>query len=393
MRKIFLAVFLFLALHSSVLAQTGVSFVYVNGSNIYNPKISKWYKKGVERFHPYMKKLFELDSFANKHLLKCGQYFIEKEPVTFYWGDNDHDDFASVNKHTKAPKGLLAWIACQIRLTVISVLHDVVWIQKHDNMACVLDDLHETIKAEAQKCNKILLFGYSSGSFVTYEYLFTRIPYINVADFFHCVDIPKEHREFVEQHPMKNTCMAALARELDDFSANGHIIINKDFNSFKKGYMHLDEQTDTVCIPDNAVIGMINMASPLVLFHSDMSASDFKLTYYNRLFFKYLFENDMFWLTVNYREDPLTFPAGKNLTIKELEDLTDLKIAPCGGFIYDQSDARGGIMAITHLYYLSRRKTLAKAIIKAYMKGYSHQYCCKHALPTCKCRKIVDITP
>ncbi|MDD3436900.1 MAG: hypothetical protein PHC64_07100 [Candidatus Gastranaerophilales bacterium] len=82
----------------------------------------------------------------------------------------------------------------------------------------------------------------------------------------------------------------------------------------------------------------------------------------------------MFWLTVNYREDPLSFPNIRNLTIEEIENITNLSIEPHAGFIYDQSNTKGGISAMTHMSYLSRSKSLSKNIVKAYVKGYRHQY-------------------
>lgn len=387
MRRILFVIFLFFILHLNAFAKTGISFIYVNGSDIHNAKINKWYVKGIKRFHPYIKNAFERDPFAQKYFLKCGQYFIETNPVLFFWGDKKYC-------YPAVPKGFITWLACKIRLTAKNVLHDIIWLQKYNNMNCVLDNLHKTVVAEIKKGNKIVLYGYSSGSFVTYEYLLTRIPYINVADFFNSVNFSKERRDFISQHPVKNTCVAALEQSLGTFSADGHIIINNDFNSFKKSYMNLNEQTDAVCIPCNEVLGMVNIGSPMTLFNPDISAPDFQLTYYNRLLCKYIFENDIFWLTVNYREDPLSFPCERNLTIEEIENIIALNIDPCAGFIYEQSNVRGGILAMTHTAYLSKRKTLSKAIVKAYAEGYRYQ-CenrCKQTTIN-KCWKKFNIRP
>lgn len=376
MKKLCLVIFLFLILPLNAFAQTGISFIYINGSNIKDAKISKWYVNGIRKFHPYMKNAFEQNPLAQKYFLKCGKYFIEEAPIIFFWGDNNHKNSASEKKDSLVSKGFITWLACQMRLTFSNIMHDVVWAQKHYNMNVILNNLQKIVRTEAQKGNKILLFGYSSGNFITYEYLLTRAPYINVAEFFNSVDVSKEQKDFVSQHPMQNTCMSALEQELGIFSIDGHIILNNDFNSFKKNYMNLNQETDTVCIPANAVIGVINIASPLVLFYSDLSDHDFPLTYYNRLLYKYILENDMFWLTVNYREDPFSFPSGKNLTVEEIENITNLTIEPGTGFVYDQSNTRGGIWAMNHMSYLSKRKTLSKIIAKAYVDGYRHQCGC-----------------
>lgn len=261
-------------------------------------------------------------------------------------------------------------------------------------MNFVLDNLNETVKAEVQKCNKIVLYGYSSGGHITYQYLLRRMPYINVAEFFNSANISKEQRDFVSQHPMKDTCMSALGNKLADFSADGQVIVSSDFNLFKKNYMNLNEETDTVCAPDNAVMGIVNIANSLTLFYSDISAPDFQLTYYNRLLYKYILEKGMFWITVNYREDSLSFPCERNLTNEEIESITNTDIGSCTGFIYEQSNVKGGILAMNHMSYLSKSKILSKAIAKAYADGCRYRcgnWCNQKTVN--KCQKKLNVAP
>lgn len=375
MKKLCLVIFMFFVIQLSAFAKTGVSFIYINGSNIKDEKIKKWYLKGVKKFHPGMKHAFEQNPFTLKYFLKCGKYFIEEVPVIFSWGDGEsQNSTAGKCKQDSHSKGLIVWFALKIRSTAKNVLHDIIWVQSHYNMNSVLDKLHKTVTTEVQKGNKIVLYGYSSGSFITYEYLLSRTPYINVAEFFDSINVTKEQKNFVSQNPVKDTCVSALEQKLAVFSADGDVIIDNDQKSFENNYIDLNTQTDAVCIPDRAVLGIIDIASPLALFKSDISDPDYPLTYYNKRLYKYIFENGIFWITVNYREDALSFPSGKNLTVQEIANIINLEIRPCAGFIYDKSDTRGGVFAITHLYYLSQPKTLSKSIIKAYEQGYRYQY-------------------
>ena len=376
MKKILLIFLLIFALQNSCFAQNGITFLYINGSNNNDLKMKTWYENGVEKLHPYMKKEFETNPLSRKYFLKDGKYSINEKPKIFFWGYKSHDDLSFVEKNLAISKSFSTWLAYQIRFALTCFLHDAIWVQKYHNMAPLLDDLHTMVKAEAKDGNKVVLYGYSAGSFITYEYLQSRLPYINVSDFFNKVGVSDEEKDFVAKHPMKNTCMSAIGySKLAVLSASGHIVPNINSELFRQNYMNLDKATDEVCVPNHSVKGIVNFASPLVLFYSDLSDPSFDLTYYNRLLFKYIIENDMFWLTVNYRSDPLGFPGGRNLTIEEIENAANIQIEPHAGFIYDQSDTWGRNSAFaTHTSYWATRKIFSKAVVRAYVNGYRHQY-------------------
>lgn len=376
MKKIFISLFFVLILQTNCFAQTGITFLYINGSNNNDAKMKSWYENGVKKLHPHMKREFENNSLAQKYLLKDGKYLINKEPSIFFWGYKSHDDLSFVEKNLAISKSFSTWLAYQIRYALTCFLHDAIWVQKYHNMSPILQDLHEMVKSESSKGNNVVLYGYSAGSFITYEYLQSRLPYINVVDFFNKVGVPDEEKNFVYKHPMKNTCMAAVAdSKLAVFTAAGHIVPNPNPDLFKKNYLQLNASTDNICVPNHAIKGIVNFASPLVLFYSDLSDPNFDLTYYNRLLFKYIIENDMFWITVNYRADPLGFPGGRNLTIEEMEQAANIDIEPHAGFIYDQSDTWGRNSALaTHTSYWTTCKIFSRAVVKAYVNGYRHQY-------------------
>lgn len=376
MKKILLSLFLFSIIQLNVFAQNQMSFIYINGSNTNDKKMKTWYENGVKKLHPCMKRAFEENPQAKKYLLEDNKYLISEQPLIFFWGDKSKTDLTFVEKDLAISKGFSPWLAFQVRSAIMHYLHDAIWVQKYHNMLPVLQDLHEQVKKEAAKQNQVVLYGYSAGSFVTYEYLLTRLPYINVEEFFKKVGTSKEQQDFIAQNPANNTCMAALGKELAVFSATGNIVPN-DSNSavFKQDYLHLNEITKDVCAPDNTIKGIINFASPLVLFYSDLSDPNFQLTYYNRLLIEHIIENDMFWLTVNYREDPLGFPCGRNLTITEIENIANLDIEPHAGFLYDQSDTPGRTMVFAaHTSYWMTKRNFSKAVVKAYVNGYHNKF-------------------
>lgn len=377
MKKLFGIIFSLLVLQSVCFAQSNVSFVYINGSNNNDAKMRNWYVNGVEKLHPVMKKKFEKNKEIKKAFLNKTKYQINEKPVIFFWGDKSKRDLEFVQAQLDITKAFSPTIAYKVRSMLTAYLHDAIWVQKSHNMLPILDDLNETVKQEAKKGNKVVLYGYSAGTFITYEYMFNKLPYINPENLFNTINVSEEVRTFVKTHPVENTCISALSKaNIGMVSDSGHLVLkNFDDNSIEQNYLNLQEATKTACAPKDTFKGVVNFASPLVLFYSDLADSDYELTYYNRLMLKYIIENGLFFITVNYREDPLGFPSSKNLTITEMEKLADIKIENPTGFVYDNSNVwskRSVLFA--HTSYWSAKRTFANAVVKAFSNGYRLQY-------------------
>lgn len=377
MKKILGIILGLLMLQNVCLAQTGVSFVYINGSNNNDEKMRNWYIEGVQKLHPVMKKKFEKNKEIKQVFLDKPQYKINEEPVIFFWGDKSQKDLEFVHGQLDLTKAFSPTIAYKVRSMLAAYLHDAIWVQKQHNMLPILDELNDTVIKEAQKGNKTVLYGYSAGSFVTYEYMFNKLPYLNPEELFNEIDVSDNVRKFASEHPLENTCISALSKaEIGTVSQSGHLILKKiDDNSLEENYLKLREATKTACAPAGSLQGVVNFASPLVLFYSDLADPDYELTYYNKLMLKYIIENGLFYITVNYREDPLGFPSTKNLTIDEMEKLANIEIKDPKGFVYDNSSVwskRSVLFA--HTSYWSAKRTFSNAVVKAFTNGYRLQY-------------------
>ncbi len=376
MKKIFTVIFILMLLQSICFAQTGVSFVYINGSNNNDEKMTNWYIEGVQKLHPVLKKKFENNKEIKEVFLNKPQYKINEEPVIFFWGDKSKNDLEFVQQQLDLSKAFSPTLAYKVRSMLAAYLHDAIWVQKQHNMLPILDDLNETIKAENEKGNKVVLYGYSAGSFVTYEYMFNKLPYINLENLFTTLDFSENIKTLIKELPIDNTCISALSKaKIGVISENGNLLFRPAGTINEKNYLALKEATQKYCAPVDTVKGAVNFASPLVLFYSDLANPDYELNYYNKLMLKYIIEEGLFFLTVNYREDPLGFPSSRNLTIDEMEQLANIEIKNPKGFIYDNSSVwskRSVLFA--HTSYWSARGTFAKAVVKAFTNGYKLQY-------------------
>ncbi len=351
------------------------SFVYINGSNNNDTKMQNWFIKGVNKLHPELKKKFEKNKEINEFFTNNPEYKINENPVIFFWGDKSQTDLNFVKNQLDISKALSPTIAYKVRSMLAAYLHDAIWVQKQHNMLPILDDLNDVVIKEAEKGNKTILYGYSAGTFITYEYMFNKLRYIDVENLFNTINVSENVRNFVKENPMENTCISALSKAgLGVVSQSGHLVFRNNDNDLKENYLNLKESTKTACAPENSLQGVVNFASPLVLFYSDLADPEYELNYYNKLMFKYLIENGLFFITVNYREDPLGFPSSRNLSSEEIEKLTGIEINNAKGFVYDNSSVwskRSFIFA--HTSYWSSKRTFSNAVVKAFTQGYKYR--------------------
>ncbi len=378
MKKILLTLCALLLVQTAVSAQsTNLTFMYINGSNNNDTKMKDWYIKGVNKLHPVMKKNFEKDETI-KNWSKENQLIINSEPQIFFWGYNSKTDLDFVKDRINISKAFSSTLAYEIRSLLTQFLHDAIWVQKTHNMLPILDELNDRVKEQADKGQNIILYGYSAGSFVTYQYLMYKLPYINLEKLFQALNADEETLKFIHDNPQNDTCLSALSYNKGNIGAitnTGHLVLNQNNEKLKENYLNINQATEKYCAPKGYVRGVVNFASPVPLFYSDMADPNYDLNFYNKYLTKYIYENGIYFLTVNFKEDPLGFPSSRNLTVTQLEELLDLKIENPTGVIFDNSSVWSKRSALfAHTSYWSARNTFAKSVVKSFVNGTKFQY-------------------
>ena len=385
MKKIFLIIIFLFAFVQNVIAveQKEIQFIYINGSNNNDVKMKTWFFEGVYKKKKKMYDSFLSSDFINKNLLKNGKYNISSAPEIFFWGDRSNAEIQKLNSELSFTKVFSPRLAQTVRTLLAHYLHDAIWVSHYRNMHPVIEDLHKQVMENYKNNKFVILFGYSAGAFVTYEYMFNKLADINVLEFLNYTKVSEELVNFAKSNPQKDTCIDALIDSgLVIYSADGKLIPNNNIQNFKDSYLKLDKYTCTSCIPDNVLKGIINFASPLVLFYSDISNPNYPLTYYNKLLYKYILENDIFWLTVNYADDPLGFPTTKNISYEDLKNIIDIKINPQNGFLYSKSDVKSRKTFIrSHTSYWATAKKFSKSVVEAYEEGFNLYNLCNKKEP------------
>lgn len=350
-----------------------IAFIYLNGANNNTPKMKRWFYNGIAKFHPILRKTALESEFIQKFLLENSKYTISYAPQIFFWGDKSSHEIKALKQDLMYTKTSSPFMAQLVRSVFTSCMHDAIWVQKDHNMHDIVEDLHQVILEDYRNGKPVVLLGYSAGTFITYEYLFNKLPNIDTLDLFTKIEVHPELIDFISKHKMNDTCIDALINsKLAVFSNLGHLVPRQDMDNFKKNYLELDEYTCKYCMPKGAVKGIINYASPLPLFYSDITNPNYVVTYYVRLLYKYIVENDMFWITVNYADDPLGYPTTRNLTPSEYEQALNVSLKQNRyGFIYDKSNVKSPKTFLgAHTSYWSTSKKFAQTIVSGYEEGY-----------------------
>lgn len=348
-----------------------IQFIYINGSNNNDKKMTKWFFDGVDKMHPNMLKTFNSSEFIKYNFLNSGEYVLSETPETFFWGDRSNKEIQTLNSELKFTKMFSPKLAQTVRALLAHCLHDAIWVSHYRNMHPVIEDLHKQVMDNYKNNKSVVLFGYSAGAFVTYEYLFNKARSIDVIDYLNQTNVSSEFIRFAMDNKQENTCIDALIESgIAVYSADGKLV-PIDNQTTRNAYLNLDEYTCKSCIPNEALKGIINFGSPLVLFYSDISNPNYPLTYYNKLLYKYILENQMFCLTVNYADDPLGYPTNKNISYKDLKDKIGIEINPNKGFLYSKSTVKSRYTFIgAHTSYWATSKKFSKAVAEAYKEGY-----------------------
>lgn len=379
MKKILFTLILLLVGSVSAFAEQKepVRFIYINGANNDTPAMKQWFFDGIGKLHTQMKKQFDNDEFVNQKFLKDGQREILSQPEIFFWGDEAAKNLQTVNANLELTGMLSPKLAQTIRSFFGHCMHDAIWVQKPHNMQKIVRELHKQILDCNKRGEKAVLFGYSAGSFITYRYLFYKVPYMTNETIKKKMKLDEQQTKYISEHKIKPTCVDAITQmNLAYYTSEERLIPNRNFEEFKKAYDSLDGVTNTACIPNNTVLGIVNYASPLVLFYSDFNDPTIEITEYNEDLFIHIKDNDMFWLTVNFSNDPLGYPLSRNLTDQEIEEVHNMSFAKDGrGFFHDKSDFRCPTICLSaHTSYWKYAKKFAKAVVKAYQEGYENFY-------------------
>lgn len=356
-----------------------VQFIYINGSNNNTQNSKLMFQEHVTKMHSSVKKEIDADGFTVKNMLSDGNFYIKDNPNTFFWGYNSNAALNNIKDDILTLDMISPKFAQSVRKALTAMMHDAIWVQKEYNMQVIINNLHKDVMSANDKGEKVVLFGYSAGSFVSYRYLFHKLPSISPDEIFAYIKKNNDIKniDFYRHNQVNSTCMDAItASKLGSYSNTGEFIVNQNARQLKESYLSLNSFSETQCVPQKEVLGVVNFGSPIALFYSDDGGTSEEIDQYNIDFFRYLKDNNMFFLTVNFADDPLGFPLSKNLSSNEIENMYNINFNKTGrGFFYSKSEVRSPATFLgAHTSYWKYPDKFAKTLVRAYSQGYKNFY-------------------
>ncbi len=351
-KKIILYIIFLFIIFPINIAFCDVNFLYTHGS----------YEEGVDFFNNVSKKLHKN---IEKELIKSDIFrknVLDNEkinpiPLTYYWGEKTLASFDKINKGLDVSNIYAPKLASFIKVQLAHLMHDTVWISFYPNMLNILDDINNIAINKHKDNDSLILLGYSSGALITYNYLLFKIPYINIPNFFNNKNLEN-----------KNTCLSALIKSnLIDLNINWDL---KKADKYKENLKNIDCYTMMYCNPNN-IKGVINFGAP-ILFFQDGKDKGNNFKFFNDILLKYIIENNIFFLTVNYKDDPFSAITPKNF---EYSKFRAKNVKNGLGFIYEYNNFKSYKTFLkSHNAYWTSRKQFSKNVKKAYEEGFINFY-------------------
>ncbi|MBY0405113.1 MAG: hypothetical protein K2X66_14525 [Cyanobacteria bacterium] len=380
-----------------------IDFVYVHGVNTHKKDSDKIIKSKFTRFHQSLLNSFEKDPLAKKVLLnetllphsplENAHIQISKTPSIFYWNQLNQGSIEAVHDNLNIFKSVQSRVSSLIQFNLATMMQDVFWLVKRHNQIQFNDSLNHHLREKVDSKHQVVLFGYSGGSVISYEYLLYYLPYIDMYEVLkrQKAPLPADIVESFHPEEKRYACLQALLdSDFSRFNRQGDMVLffselqlkNMDaLNQIKLDYTRektplLFSKISDICLPPNRIRGLVTFGSPLTALTSSSTKNRDVEAKAGLAMVKYFFEHDIFWLNLNRLNDPLGLPLDENAILTAVQEKFqwDTPKTP-GGFIYNNgTGTKGALFYNAHMWYLEKPDIFATFVSDSLKEGYQKFY-------------------
>ncbi len=297
-----------------------VDFLYIHGVSIYDDIEMKKFNGSAQRLHSSLAHRFQKSKKAQKSFLEDDTLKINPEAKTFFWGNLVKKDVDTINSRLNSVTPLDKLVG-KIHHIGSTAMYVGFWLGKNHNRNIVNEKLHKQLEGHEED-KKLVIMGHSAGSIVAYFYLLYRLPYLDLYSRANRNNFSSSLLKTLSQKEHRYSCVQALLEsKVARFDKQGKLVLftenveikNKglleEFNQqfLKEKVSNIDQYNKKFCLPRNKLKGIVTFGSPLVgIVSKSQDSEGVDLT---QKLFKYIVKNEIFWLHVNHKDDPIGFPV------------------------------------------------------------------------------------
>lgn len=367
------------------IATSCIDFIYIHGAAHHSEEVDLRFRKQINLLHHWMQASLNSTPEFVSGVLNDGHYRINPAPKIDFWGnerllmqDLDSVNWMLTNEMRSSPRFL---VGQRERLAVD--IHDLFWVGHSHRQPSLLAPLHKQVKASAALGRPVVLLGHSAGSMIAANYALYRVPFVELNELAQLPQVSQTLRELTSGRDQA-TCLAALfAADLIELGPDGKMIATLEgttavdhvrLDEFRRQFWSLQigalpKYTAAECAKPGDIKGIVGFGTMAgVLLSKARDAEGMLLA----LLLRYLYSHDMFWLTVNHADDPVSFSTYNEEQIPErIENVLKMSVTLSGGFFVSAKPTyRGATFLSAHSWYLTSPSEFAKLLATTFADGY-----------------------
>ena len=364
-------------------AGTPIDFVYVHGAARNKVPDEQIFAAQIETLHYYVLKEFNRNPEILRGLLDNCRFSISPDARPYYWGQSSQAEIEVVDRNLAWSNENKTGLVKKIQPRLAYAMHDTAWLSRLHNEKSVLLGLQEHLRASFEAGRPVVLWGHSAGALAVLSYMRFGIPYVD-QELIGRYPSLAALSELLDFSGVQQTCVLALLESdvatLDDTGQiypmlgnfrmadpDAQARLQADYLRGQAGTFAAHTQRD--CAPPHAVLGIVTVGSPALVFSSKGGVDAEALM--GREALSHLFVDGRFWIDINHHDDLVGFPLDDRDWPERLKSSLGREVRSDNGFFISNYRVRSGAtMLSAHSWYIRSPAQFARVWSETYSEGY-----------------------
>jgi len=362
---------------------TPIDFVYVHGAARNKAPDEQVFAGQIETLHYYVLREFNQNPDVLHGLLDDCRFSISPDARPYYWGQSSQAEIEVVDRNLAWANQNKTGLVKKIQPRLAYAMHDTAWLSRIHNEKSVLLGLQGHLRASFEAGRPVVLWGHSAGALAVLSYMRFSIPYVD-QELIGRYPSLAPLGEVLEVSGVQQTCVVALLESdvatLDDsgqlYPMLGNFRMTDPDAQARLQADYLRGRAETFaahtqrdCAPPHAVLGIVTVGSPALVFSSKGGVDAESIMGGEAL--SHLYVDGRFWIDINHHDDLVGFPLDDRDWPERLERNLGREVRSGNGFFISNYRVRSGAtMLSAHSWYIRSPAQFARVWSETYSEGY-----------------------